>query len=144
MAICEYLEETHPDTPLFPKDPIKKAQIRGFCEVVNSGMHPYQNLRLLEKVESQFGADRVKFAQDWVQRGMETFEAMLEKTRGKYCFGDELTLADCFFAPQVQGGIARFGVDIEKFPNCKHVLQNLKEIEAFRKAEPANQPDFEK
>ena len=55
-----------------------------------------------------------------------------------------MTLADCFFVPQVQGGITRFGVDIDKFPNCKHVLQNLKEIEAFRKAEPANQPDFEK
>jgi glutathione S-transferase len=50
MAICEYLEEVHPDQPLLPKEHIKKAQIRAFCEVVNSGMHPYQNLRLLEKV----------------------------------------------------------------------------------------------
>ena len=77
MAICEYLEQTHVDHPLLPKDPIKKAQIRGFCEVVNSGMHPYQNLRLLEKVGTEFNADKMKFAKDWVLRGMDTFEALL-------------------------------------------------------------------
>jgi hypothetical protein len=35
-------------------------------------------------------------------------------------------------------------VDIEKYPNSKAVLNNLQEIEAFRLAEPKNQPDFEK
>jgi maleylacetoacetate isomerase len=91
-------------------------------------MHPYQNLRLLEKVGTEFNADKIKFAKDWVLRGMDTFEALLEKSRGKYCFGDEVTLADCFFAPQVQGGIARFGVEIDKYPNAKHVLHNLQEL----------------
>lgn len=105
-------------------------------------MHPYQNLRLLEKVGTEFNADRIKFAKDWVLRGMATFEALLEKTHGKYCFGDELTLADCFFAPQVQGGIARFGVEIDQYPLCKAVLANLQQLEAFRLAEPKNQPDF--
>lgn len=51
-------------------------------------MHPYQNLRLLEKVGTEFNADKMKFAKDWVLRGMDTFEALLEKTKGKYCFGD--------------------------------------------------------
>lgn len=105
-------------------------------------MHPYQNLRLLEKVSTEFNADRVKFASDWVLRGMDTLEALLERSKGKYCFGDEVTLADCFFAPQVSGGIARFGVKIENYPRCKEVLSNLLEIEEFRLAEPKNQPDF--
>jgi glutathione S-transferase len=52
MAIREYIEETYPQNPLLPKDPIKKAQVRAFCEVINAGIHPYQNLRLLEKVET--------------------------------------------------------------------------------------------
>jgi len=50
MAICEFLEEKHPDYPFLPQDPLLKAQIRGFCEVINSGIHPYQNLRLLKIV----------------------------------------------------------------------------------------------
>ena len=52
MAISEYIEEIYPQRPLMPKDPIKKAQVRAFCEVINAGIHPYQNLRLLEKVET--------------------------------------------------------------------------------------------
>jgi glutathione S-transferase len=51
-------------------------------------MHPYQNLRLLEKVHADFQADKMKFAKEWVLRGMDTFEALLQKTKGKYCFGD--------------------------------------------------------
>ena len=106
-------------------------------------MHPYQNLRLLEKVSTEFNADKMNFAKDWVLRGMDTFEAMLEKTKGKFCFGDEITLADCFFYPQVQGGMNRFGVEIDKYPNCKYVLKHLQEKEAFAMADPKNQPDFE-
>ena len=67
---------------------------------------------------------------------------MLERSKGKFCFGDAVTLADCFFAPQEQGGIARFGVEIDSYPRCKEVLSNLLELEAFRQAEPKNQPDF--
>lgn len=72
MAICEYLEEVYPEHSLLPKDPVKKAQVRGFCEVVNSGMHPYQNLRLLEAVAND-QTSRTKFAAEWVNRGMKTF-----------------------------------------------------------------------
>lgn len=52
MAIIEYLDEVHPEPKLFPGSSVHRAQIRGFCEVVNSGIHPYQNIRLLDKVEA--------------------------------------------------------------------------------------------
>lgn len=110
-----------------PKDAVKRAQIRGFCEVVNSGMHPYQNLRLLEIVGND-QASRMKFAAEWVNRGMKTFEGLLAKSKGKYCFGDEVTLADAFFYPQVVGGIARFGVKIDDYPLSKEVLTNLQQL----------------
>jgi glutathione S-transferase len=64
------LEETHPDHPLYPKDPILKAQIRGFCEVINSGIHPYQNLRCLDKVAADYKGDKIEWARYWVVRGM--------------------------------------------------------------------------
>ncbi len=73
---------------------------------------------------------------------MDTIEKMLKKSKGKYCFGDNLTLADVCFYPQVLGSIARFGVNIEEYPLCKEVLNNLQQIEAFVQAEPKNQPDF--
>lgn len=59
---------------------------------------------------------------------METIEKIIAKTRGKYCFGDNLTVADVVFAPQIQGSIARFGVDASQYPNIWEVYQNLKDI----------------
>ncbi len=53
---------------------------------------------------------------------------MVKKTKGKYCFGNEITLADAFFYPQVMGASARFDVKIEDYSNCKEVLNNLQQI----------------
>jgi hypothetical protein len=55
---------------LLPSDQILKAQIRGFCEVINSGIHPYQNLRLLNKVHEKFQADKMQWAKEWATKGM--------------------------------------------------------------------------
>jgi maleylacetoacetate isomerase len=57
------------------------------------------------------------FAKEWVLRGMDTIENMLSKSKGKYCFGDQITCADLFFAPQVMGAAARFGVDLKNYKN---------------------------
>ena len=35
-----------------------------------------------------------------------------------------------------------FGIDIAQFPRIQKVCENLREVEAFQKADPANQPDF--
>ena len=59
VAIIEYLEELHPENPMLPKDPIKRARVRGFCELINSTMHPYQNLRVLEKINNDYKADKI-------------------------------------------------------------------------------------
>lgn len=51
MAIIEYLNEIQPNPyNLFPGTPVERAKIRAFCEVINSGIHPYQNLKLMQKV----------------------------------------------------------------------------------------------
>ncbi len=70
-------------------------------------------------------------------------ENMVSKTRGAYAFGDQITAADVFLYPQVSASIARWNADIVKYPNLKHVLQNLKSVKEFVEAEPKNQPDFE-
>ena len=33
MAIMEYLEETHPQPPLLPRDPLGRARVRGLCQI---------------------------------------------------------------------------------------------------------------
>jgi maleylacetoacetate isomerase len=50
VAIIEYLEETRPENPLFPKDPKIKAKVRQIVEIVNAGIHPIQNQRVIKKL----------------------------------------------------------------------------------------------
>ena len=52
LPICEYLEETRSDIKLLPKDYILRSKIRAFCEVINSGIQPLHNLRVLKKIDN--------------------------------------------------------------------------------------------
>ena len=98
MAICEYLEEAYPNKrKLLPKDPFKKAQVRRLCEIINSGTQPIQNLSVLKEVGSRFGDEHKQPWAQWViTKGLTAFEATVEQTKGKYCLGNILTLADTF------------------------------------------------
>jgi maleylacetoacetate isomerase len=66
----------------------------------------------------------------------------LKDSAGKYCVGDEITLADCFLVPQVYNA-NRFKVDLNKFPTIKRINDELLQTEAFKKAHPDAQPDFD-
>ena len=48
LAICEYLDEVHPEPPLLPADPLDRAQVRAFAQVIACDIHPIQNLRVLK------------------------------------------------------------------------------------------------
>src|SRR5262249_28584576 len=40
LAILEYLEETHPEPPLLPRDPRGRARVRGLALIVACDAHP--------------------------------------------------------------------------------------------------------
>jgi maleylacetoacetate isomerase len=70
-------------------------------------------------------------------------EGLIEKSAGKYCFGDQVTLADCFLVPQALSAQQRFGVDLKTLPTINRVVENLLALPEFDKALPKNQPDFQ-
>ena len=43
--------------------------------------------------------DRKKFASNWIRRGFQAYEDIIKNTRGKYCIGDSITIADVFLIP---------------------------------------------
>ena len=57
LAICEYLEETHPEPPLLPGSALDRAAIRSLALAVACDIHPLNNLSVTGYVRSQFGAD---------------------------------------------------------------------------------------
>ena len=126
-----------PQRPLLPKDPFKKAEILAFCEMINSGIHPQVAIRLQKKIE-ELGQDKVKWVKYWMDNGYEALENYLEGKRGQYCFGDEITLADAFFVPMTESGISKFGLDIDKFPASKKLLENLRQVPEVRESYPTD------
>jgi len=69
MAICEFLDEVYPEVRLLPQDPFKKAQVRAFCELINSGIQPLVNLKVLQKAEEK-GLDKNEWLQHWLSNGL--------------------------------------------------------------------------
>lgn len=98
MAIMHYLEETRPQRPLLPQDVHKRAKVREICEVITSGIQPLQNLIVLIHVGEE---KKKEWAQHWITRGFRAVEKLLSTSAGKFCVGDEVSLADCCLVPQV-------------------------------------------
>eukprot|EP00005_Dracoamoeba_jomungandri_P001276 CAMPEP_0174253054 /NCGR_PEP_ID=MMETSP0439-20130205/2445_1 /TAXON_ID=0 /ORGANISM="Stereomyxa ramosa, Strain Chinc5" /LENGTH=213 /DNA_ID=CAMNT_0015333861 /DNA_START=19 /DNA_END=660 /DNA_ORIENTATION=- len=139
LAILEYLDETRPDPPILPSSPTLRAQVRNIALVISADIQPVQNLRVLKYV----GLDKkIEWGKHWITLGFEALEKILERTSGKYCVGDEVTMADLCLVPQVYNA-NRFGVEMDKFPNISRINEALCELPAFVEAHPDNQPDAE-
>lgn len=145
MAIIEYIDKCFIDHPLFPATPKDGAVVRQICEIINSGIQPIQNLKVLQKLEKDFSATQeIKnaWAKHWITEGFGGLEKTLEGSSGIYCFGDTLTAADCFLVPQVFNA-NRFSVDLSKYKNIQKVYSSCITLPAFKKAAPENQADAE-
>uniref|UniRef100_A0A673JMH0 Glutathione S-transferase zeta 1 n=1 Tax=Sinocyclocheilus rhinocerous TaxID=307959 RepID=A0A673JMH0_9TELE len=62
------------------------------------------------------------------------------QTAGKYCVGDEVSMADICLVPQVYNA-ERFKVDKSQFPTIRRLNQTLIEVDAFKATHPSRQPD---
>ncbi|GKZ99646.1 hypothetical protein AnigIFM60653_005400 [Aspergillus niger] len=135
LAALEYLEETHPQAhPLLPplSDPTARATVRTLSSIIACDVQPVTNMRILKRV-APLGVDRETWSKDLVEDGFRAYEAIAEKTAGKYSVGDEITLADVCLLPAVWGA-ERVGVDLGNFPVIKGVRERLEEVEAVKRA----------
>ncbi|HET7395272.1 MAG TPA: maleylacetoacetate isomerase [Gammaproteobacteria bacterium] len=145
LAIIEYLDETHPEPSLLPKDAAGRARVRALAQIVACEIHPVNNLRILKYLEKEFGVDengRRKWYRHWVIEGFTALEKSLaaNPSTGRFCHGDQPTLADLCLVPQVFNA-RRFEVDMESFPTIKRIDDECLKLEAFSMAAPERQPD---
>lgn len=140
MAILEYLDETRPDpVRLLPSDPADRAKVRSLAYIISSGIQPLQNLSVLQYAES-CNVDKAAWPKHFIEKGFSALEQALGSTAGKYCFGDQITLADVCVAPQIYAA-NRFKVDVSKYPIISRVAAACAEHPSFVAAHAFQQPD---
>ena len=155
MAIIEYLDETHAETPLLPRDALGRAHVRALAQMVACEIHPLNNLRVLKYLVHEMGAsDEAKtgWYAHWVRSGLEAFErqlALLDAERmadglppSEFCWGDAPTLAECCLIPQIFNA-QRFNVNLDGLPRLMGVAERCNALPAFQQAHPSACPDAE-
>jgi maleylacetoacetate isomerase len=143
LAIIEYLDETHPEPPFLPKDPIARAKVRGLAELVACDIHPLNNTSALRYLKHELHQEQSAidtWYHHWVLSGFEALEALIAP--GPYTYGNTVTLADICVVPQVANA-RRLKVPLEKFPKIVAVDAACQALPAFERARPENQPDAE-
>lgn len=144
-AILEWLEEVYPKNPLLPKDAAGRMQVRVLCAMIGCDIHPLNNRRVLQYLRNELSVDEaeiIKWCNRWISEGFAALEKRLvaDKTRGKFCYGDSPTFADCYLIPQVSSA-RRFEVDLNPYPNIVQIDAHCRTLKAFADADPMRQPD---
>jgi maleylpyruvate isomerase len=144
LAIIEWLDETHPEPPLLPKEPLRRARVRAFAMVLACDTHPVQNLKVLARLrELGLPEEQVTAWAAWANRdGLAACETLIANEPGPFCFGATPTIADLCLVPQLANA-RRFGVNVAAFPHLLKAEAAAKDLKAFADAAPDRQPDAE-
>jgi maleylpyruvate isomerase len=144
LAIIEWLDETHPEPPLLPQHPLRRAKVRAFAMALACDTHPVQNLKILARLR-QLGLPEEQVTEwaAWANReGLAACETLIAGETGPFCFGAAPTIADLCLVPQLFNA-RRFGVALEAFPRLLKAEAAARTITAFADAAPDRQPDAE-
>jgi maleylacetoacetate isomerase len=143
LAIVEYLDETHPNPPLLPRDARGRARVRGISQIVACDSHPLIVPRVREYLEHEIKLDEagvMKWCRHWHTAALTALEAHLQdKATGRYAHGNAITLADICLASQAAGA-KYFQIDTARFLIFARIVNELSTIDAFTRADPFKQP----
>ena len=143
LAIIEYLDETRPEPPLLPKDPIARANARALAQIIACDIHPLNNIKSLRYLKRELHQEQAAidaWCHHWVLAGFEALETLM--TPGPYACGATVTMADVCLVPQVANA-RRLKVPLDGFPKIVAVDAACLALPAFDRARPENQPDAE-
>jgi maleylacetoacetate isomerase len=147
LAIIEYLDDIHPEPPLFPRDPLARARVRQLAYVIACDIHPLNNLSVLLYLRVRFAIDepaRAEWQRHWMAKGFAALETLLARSpeTGSWCHGNTPTLADICLVPQMANA-RRVELDLSPYPTLTRIEAQALSHPAFEAALPKNQPDAE-
>ncbi len=150
LAICEYLEEVHPEPRLLPGSARERATVRGMALAIACDVHPLNNLAITQYLKTEFRADADavnRWIAHWIARGFVALERWVDAcAQGRpaaaqqYCHGAQPTLADVCLVPQMYNA-RRQQLDLAPFPTLVAISGHLESLPAFAAAAPEAQAD---
>jgi len=103
LVLLEFVADLHPESPLLPKDPVQRAQVRFFIDTVSNKV-PSNWHAFMSRGESP----------DALVSGLEIVQNLLPDGK-KFAVGDEFTTADAAIAPFLARIATTLGNDIGVF-----------------------------
>ena len=142
-AILEYIEQTYNKPSLYPDAPLEQMRVREISNIIACEAQPFQNMRIQTFLRQNYNLDDqaiIKWLNQWVAGAMHSAEQLIKKTRGRYCYGDQITMADIYLIPQLYSA-QKFGVDTSQFKVLNEIASECSKIEAFERSHPEIRPD---
>ena len=101
-------------------------------------IHPLNNLRVLNYLRDEWGADetaRDAWIHRWVGEGFTALEAFAAPHAGDFLHGDAPSLADILLVPQMYNA-RRFAVPLDAYPTLVRADAHAQAHPAFAAAHP--------
>lgn len=145
MAIIDWLERHYPSPSFLPADPAAAEQCRMLYYAICSDIHAVNNLRVLQHLRSEFGADDAAIAawnRKWIMQTLAPVERILQDMAWAT---DDLPFAvpglfEIALIPQLYNA-RRWGIDVTQMPCIAKIEQACLALPAFIAASPEQQPD---
>jgi len=136
LAIIDWLDATWPEPRLIPADPLARARAMAMALAIAAEIHPLTNLRVQQRLASQFGADQEAkdaWYRHWVAEGLAALEAMAGEQ--PFLGGEAPTIADVCLVPQMYNA-RRFQVPLGALPKLVAIDARAAALAPFAAAHP--------
>ncbi|MGN6375887.1 MAG: maleylacetoacetate isomerase [Sphingomonas sp.] len=137
LAIIDWLDAMWPEPRLLPADPTVRAKAWARALLIACDVHPVDNLRVLKRLETQFGADQAAkndWYRHWVCEGLAALEAMAGDD-GPFLGGAAPDVSDVCLVPQLYNA-RRFDVPLAPYPRLLRADAAAADLDAFAAAHP--------
>jgi maleylacetoacetate isomerase len=123
LAIVDFLDAQFKDPPMVSGDPFIRSAQLARALLIAADVHPLNNLRVLKRLESQFGADQAAkdaWYRHWIVEGLGALEQMAGNGTGDGPFlgGAAPDISDICLVPQLANA-RRFDIPLAAYPKLQ-------------------------